>query len=438
MGSAGISKDLTGNAYNRSISPPLLLNKPMKPAIALASIVFSVACINFAGNAHATNIYVKYGPASFCKVTVNPSTDILSDTLGGTYSVGSGVFTSAGDQFVQGTLDTATCGTSTGSPPPAFATSTAAVIVASPSNVQGTSNSTTLSWGMQNATQCAASATFTPALPAGSGATVVTGISGWPSGFCSTAGTCNGLKSASLTGLNTGTVGTYAFTLTCLNASNASVSSTASVNVTTVVVTNCPAPVVPSGLTLQTSIPVLIGTYQNLGGNAYTGSGGGSTSDFASVFGVTGDSGKNNYNVLPGRTDWPGVSGQSLYVSFNQDNYIALLFKPSGSRNGTYSALGTSGQPQPSFTISPCPGDFRIGSTAQTNPALPAACSASSGNSLQWDTNTSSTSTFVCHLTPGQPYYVNMIQAQLSNATTKPVSLCTGGVCQAQVVNTFH
>jgi len=402
---------------------------------AIASFALTLAGLNFAESAHATNIYVKYGPANYCKVTVTAGTDILSDTLGGRYPVGTG-FTSAGDQYLQGTLDSATCGLIGNTPAPIFATSAAANIVATPSNVQGTNNATTLSWAMQNATQCTASATFTAAN--GGSPTAVTGISGWPANFCSTAGTCNGSKTASLTGLDTRTNGAYALTLTCSNTSNAPVSSTATVNVSIVAAGNCPSPVVPAGISPQNAVPVSFG-FPN-GSNDYIGN----TGDFGSVFGrqASGSAG----TPLPGETAWPGVSGATLWVTVNQDQYIAIPFSTppvgAGTRTGKYYATVNGGQVMSSMSISLCPGDFRITPTPPSAQGVPPVlgpyCSKQGFNAssltLYWDTVASGTSP-ICHLTPGQTYYVNIIQAPLADSSAKPTTICASSNCSTQIIN---
>ena len=406
---------------------------------AIASFALTLAGLNFVESAHATNIYVKYGTANYCKVTVTPGTDILSDTLGGTYPVGAGIFTSAGDQYLQGALDSATCGVTGGgtTPAPIFATSAAATIVATPANVQGNNNATTLSWAMQNATQCTASATFTAAT--GGSPIAVTGISGWPANFCSTAGTCNGSKTASLTGLVTSTNGAYALTLTCSNPSNTPVSSTATVNVTAVIAGNCPSPVVPAGISSQTSVPVSFG-YPN-GGNEYIGN----SSDYGSVYGrqATGSA----LTVVPGQTPWPGVSGASLWVTVNQDQYVSIPFVPVAGRSGKYTGQPNGAQPVPSISISLCPGDFRITPTpADPNhpgnpPVLGTYCSRTGYNAssmqLSWDVVPTGTSP-ICHLTPGQTYYLNFIQAPLADSTAKPASMCGAASCSSSITNTHN
>jgi len=396
---------------------------------AIASFALTLAGLNFAESAHATNIYVKYGTANYCKVTVTPGTDILSDTLGGTYPVGAGIFTSAGDQYLQGALDSATCGVTGGgtTPAPIFATSAAATIVATPANVQGNNNATTLSWAMQNATQCTASATFTAAT--GGSPIAVTGISGWPANFCSTAGTCNGSKTASLTGLVTSTNGAYALTLTCSNPSNTPVSSTAMVNVTAVSAGNCPSSVVPAGISPQNAIPVSFG-FPN-GSNDYIGS----ASDFGSAFGrqASGSAG----TPVPGATAWPGVSGATLWVTVNQNQYISIPFVPAAGRVGKYNATINGGQVMSSISISACPGDFRI---TAAPPVLGQYCSRQGYNAsalqLYWDVVSNGTSS-ICHLTPGQTYFLNIIQGPLADSTAQPASMCTNSSCTTQIVNTI-
>jgi hypothetical protein len=411
------------------------MTKPMTHLAAIASFALTLAGLNFAENAHATNIYVKYGATNYCKVMVTAGTDIFSDTLGGTFPVGTGISTSAGDQYLQGTLDSASCGVSTGgtTPAPIFAISTAALIVATPSNLQGNNNATTLSWAMQNATQCTASATFTAA--SGGSPAAVSGISGWPTNFCSTAGTCNGSRTASLTGLATAPAGTYALTLTCSNTSNAPVASTAVVNVTPIVAGNCPSPVVPAGISAQTSVAMSFGYPQ--GTNEYIGN----SSDFGSMFGraATGSSS----TVVAGETAWPGVSGAALWLTVNHDQYISIPFVPAAGRIGAYKEQPNAEQQYASISISLCPGDFRITPdpyVAGTTSVLGSYCSRQGYNAnsvqLYWDVVPSGTSP-ICHLTAGQTYYLNIIQAPLADSTAKPSSMCAAASCSSNVTNTI-
>lgn len=161
----------------------------------------------------------------------------------------------------------------------------------------------------------------------------------------------------------------------------------------------------------------------------------GFSNDFSSIFGVTAAS----QTTVP----WPGVSNGLQFLTLTANYYLAIPFTPSGVHSGSFKSQPSAGQINASITISTCPGDFR---TTAVPGVLGANCfrSLSGGvnTTVAWDTNPNGTAPGTCHLTPGTPYYLNIIQAPLTDATsppsTRPVTRCGDGNCQAAINNNFQ
>jgi len=398
---------------------------------ALASASIFLLSVGIAGNASATNIYFQYGlPLKSCQVKVAAGVDIVADTIGGTYVVGSGFAnpppngkTEAGDLYIaNASPDSATCGTIQ-TPPGIPATPTVSINVPV-TTLPANQTTTPINIAVGNllpagvSTSCVASAT----LNTGSGA-FSTSVSGWSGTVCSNAAACGNLTSATATNL---VKGTYVFGLTCsstltsgnlTSTATSALATTLPVTVNVVVVQgNCPNTVVyGQPFTQQTAV-----TNDNTGVTGST---------FSAIFGGT--------SQLP----WPGeLSPGPQAITINTNGYIALQFTATGSHAGTYLSQPSAGQANTSITISTCPGDFRTTAVAG---ALADGCFVSIGRtatvSLPWDTDPNGTSAGTCHLTPGKVYFLNIANVVLTDPPAHPVQSCRGAVngagCDSAIKN---
>jgi len=114
---------------------------------------------------------------------------------------------------------------------------------------------------------------------------------------------------------------------------------------------------------------------------------------------------------------WPGISGLSVRPALFGSVYLTETFTADGSVSGTVTwvnnktALGyVAASNAASYTISTCPGDF-----GQAGTQLGANCSADISSTAGLTAAVSNTpQASVCTLTPGETYYLNILQASLS------------------------
>ena len=138
-----------------------------------------------------------------------------------------------------------------------------------------------------------------------------------------------------------------------------------------------------------------------------------------------------------GQLPWPSASsGAKPVVDIAANQYLALGFVvPVGTSTSIaplYFNVG-SASPLVAMTISECPGDFGQAGTHITS----ASCKSDrNGGGLQTYLGTAAGT---CHLTPGNTYYLNLIDSSLpvANGTTAPTTACQSGTCSAQVEITY-
>ncbi len=233
----------------------------------------------------------------------------------------------------------------------------------------------------------------------------------WPtSGTICTGSAC---ASGSVT-LNTSVAGTYNFQLHCYRTGVvAPADSALSLSVAPPVSTACTG-VVPAGITRQT-----LGTRTTV---SPVTSSSVDLQHFENVFGFDPTTPSNPLVM------WPGAPSVVYGIRIMRNQYVALQFTvPSDAgtgRSGDYYRQQTNTDAPSSWTISTCPGDFRTSS-------LPAGCytNLTAKGGFFWATGPVPG---YCALTPGQTYYLNIINAALSTPTT---SRCTGNSCNVEVTN---
>lgn len=254
-------------------------------------------------------------------------------------------------------------------------------------------------------------------------------VSGWQTSgdACIGASNCatGGLISQALTA-----PGTYTFKLTCTSGAHGSQLQTQAIKQATVQVAGAPPNptcVAPSGLTQQTTA-----TIADMAG--YPVHADVNVENWLDVFGFT-------WQTIPTEHyGWPGVaaSGTKLYINKNQ--YVALKFTvPSNytitnpitaDPRGTFktNASAVTNGVNWAVSISPDCGDFVRPAYGQPRNKCYAEYSTSQGATLSWVvTNPGAPMSGFCNLNPGQPYYLNIVAAPLSNPTQ---SNCTGSFCK--------
>ena len=138
-----------------------------------------------------------------------------------------------------------------------------------------------------------------------------------------------------------------------------------------------------------------------------------------------------------GQLPWPsGSSGVKPVVDIAANQYLAMGFVvPAGTSLSIapiYFNVG-SASPLVAMTISECPGDFGQAGTHITSQYCKS--DRNSGGVQTYLGNQAGT----CHLTPGNTYYLNMIDSSLpaANGTTAPATACQTATCSAQVEMTY-
>jgi hypothetical protein len=227
-----------------------------------------------------------------------------------------------------------------------------------------------------------------------------------------------------------------------------------------------------TGLTVPVTLPATAGTYKfqlscNKNGSSFTATsaqtvsvttGGGGGDTCVNTAGISRQTfGRVQYNNLdardtdltlfenvfghnPGGTNrlFPGTANINQRIMMQTDQYVALKFTvPSNLPSQTWGQFRFE-ETQPgtlrmSYTISKTCGDFSATAVAP----LTAKCIVDNGpvnSALAWGYWPGSTQ--LCQLTPGESYYLNIIQAPLSNLPNSYCSGTCGNTMQNQKMST--
>ena len=218
--------------------------------------------------------------------------------------------------------------------------------------------------------------------------------------------------------------GSYKFKLTCSRSGN---QTTVSSEANTVASTQSTGCVAPAGLTRQTTAMVCgNGSYAFECRNV-------DITKFEQVFG---------YNRSAPTTPlkaWPGLRNLAQRIQINRNQYIALQFTvPSDFGTGKYGHYQLSEdniggqQGLMSVTLSPNCGDF------STQNPISTRCLINLGGeqvSMTWGSYAPTDPNYsqLCHLTPGQTYYLNVVYGSLS--APAPTTCVNTSYCDRPILN---
>lgn len=125
---------------------------------------------------------------------------------------------------------------------------------------------------------------------------------------------------------------------------------------------------------------------------------------------------------------FPSVDGGSVSLPTTQYSAIAFFVPPANGTSGRFVASTLPGRPQPTLTLSGCPGYFAAAGLASD------CHKVGSGRALVWRIGSGGNGH--CGLVPGQTYYLNIAFVDAAGAATCATPPCTAFVAQSDTVIT--